>query len=67
MAGYTRYGVLAEMLTIVEATQRRFSRNQTSIEAAEGYETAYEAEREKAEIIREMMREERSKMEGKKK
>lgn len=61
---YTRYGVLAELLTVVEAQQRRFSRNQANVEAAEGYEKAYDAEHQKADIIREMMREERAKMEG---
>lgn len=42
----------------------QIQQNQTNVEAAEGYEQAYDAEHQKAEIIREMMREERAKMEG---
>ena len=52
-----RYQTLGTCLTLIEANIRAFSRNLASQEALEGYETAFQAEKDKAECIREMMRE----------
>ena len=52
-----RYETLSECLTMVEAMQRRFSRNAAIAAPLPGYELAWEQERHKAEIIRTMMRE----------
>lgn len=54
-----RYEVLGECLTMVEAIQRTFSRNQAMDEARAGYEAAWDEQRKKAQVLREMMIEER--------
>lgn len=53
----TRKSVLVEALMEVEHMQRRFSRGKSLLEAEPGYEAAWDAERQKAAILREMIRE----------
>ena len=53
----TRYQVLREMLDMAEAHIRRFGRNGTTVEARPGCEVPFAEETEKAELIRQMMRE----------
>ncbi len=57
MPSVTRREILEEMLILCEARQREFSEGFRMIIPARGYEVAYERERKKAEIIREMLRE----------
>lgn len=52
----SRYEVLDGMLTLVEAFQRFFSKNQASIEPQPGLEKPWENMRERAEVIRDMMK-----------
>lgn len=52
-----RYMVLSECLTMVEANQRRFSKNHAKVEPQEGYEKAWEEEKAKADELRRMMQE----------
>ena len=53
----TRRAMLEEALEIFSSRQRCFSKNLNKLEPKEGYEIAWEAEREKCDIVREMMRE----------
>lgn len=52
-----RYRVLSECLTMVEASQRRFSRNHALASPREGYEQAWAEEKAKADELRKMMQE----------
>ena len=52
-----RYMTLSACLTLIEANIRAFSRNQAAQKALEGYEAAFQAEKDKAACIREMMQE----------
>lgn len=52
-----RYQALDACLTVIEANIRAFSRNQASLEPRDGYEAAFEAEKNNAACIREMMQE----------
>ena len=54
-----RYRVLSKCLVMVEAMQRRFSRNCAMVEPMPGYEKAWEEEKEDAAVLREMLREAR--------
>ncbi len=54
-----RYSVLDECLIIFEAEARRFSRAHANQVARDGYEKAFAIAKEKAEVIRELMREAR--------
>ena len=51
-----RCAVLESMLTMHEAFQRYFSKNQISIIPAEGYEPIWDAERACCDAIRHMIR-----------
>lgn len=54
-----RYRVLSKCLVMVEAMQRRFSRNGAMVEPMPGYEKPWEEEKEDAAVLREMLREAR--------
>lgn len=58
-----RYLLLAELLTIEEAIKRSFSRNENNVSPKLGYEAAYGAAERKLEVLREMLIEERTRME----
>ena len=57
----TRRAVLIECYGMFEATARRFGTNYTLLEAKDGYEMPFDREKQKMEIIREMIREEDAK------
>ncbi len=57
MTTVTRREVLEEMLILCEARRRQFSEGFRMNVAARGYELPFERERQKAEVIREMLRE----------
>ena len=59
-----RCAVLESMLTMHEAFQRYFSKNQISIIPAEGYETIWDAERACCDAIRKQIRQIRIEKEG---
>jgi len=60
----TRYFVLAEVLTIMESVKRSFSRNGNNQSPKEGYEEAFADEERQMQVIRDMMIEYRTIMEG---
>lgn len=60
---WRRYTVLGDVLTIMEAVKRSFSRNGSNQSPREGYENAYMDVEARMQIIREMMIEERTKAE----
>lgn len=59
-----RYLVLGEVLTIMEAVKRSFSRNGNNQSPKTGYEEAFYDEERQMQIIRDMMTEYRTIMEG---
>lgn len=59
-----RCAVLESMLTMHEAFQRYFSKNQISIIPAEGYEPIWDAERACCDAIRKQIRQIRIEKEG---
>lgn len=50
-----RYRVLCECLTVFEADQRRFSRNESMLEPKPGYERPWEETKKRREILKEML------------
>lgn len=54
-----RYMVLGECLTMVEATRRRFSRNEAAQVAKEGYEKAFDEEQHRLEVLQDLLKETR--------